>query len=316
MTMAVFWNVLAIFLMTFVVANIALSAFFSLVSQQLLRVEVGSRRVVLWFVVLLPWVVGFFLSLFIFQSFEYGDSLINAGLPHWHHMTDFAWSSWHGVTVGLGMLYLVYQVGVQLKRLLVHQREIGALLGFSTCNQAGIYEIASDQAAAFSSGFWAKRCFVTTGLIDQLSPEEYAVVIQHEQAHLAANDPLKKWFFGFLASFFIRPVSQRLTLHMTLAMEQAADNAVQERGVSRLFVASTLVKIAKLNAENRLLQREDLVVNFGADVLEQRVYFLLDKLTLEPVHKGITFVLVVLLVVLSTSSVDGIHHVIETFFSH
>ena len=103
---------------------------------------------------------------------------------------------------------------------------------------------------------------------------------------------------------------------MILAMEQEADNAVIKSGTSKLFVASTLVKVAKLNAQSDLLKNKSLVVNFGADVLEQRIYFLLDKLKLEPIHKGITFSLVMVLVIVSSASIDGIHHFMETFFGH
>ena len=103
---------------------------------------------------------------------------------------------------------------------------------------------------------------------------------------------------------------------MTLSMEQEADNAVISGGVSKLFVASTLIKIAKFNAQNDLVKDNSLVSNFGADVLEQRIYFLLDKLNLEPINKMVTATLLLLLVAISTASIDGIHHFIETLFSH
>ena len=187
---------------------------------------------------------------------------------------------------------------------------------FSTQVEDDVYHVESSEASAFTSGFITKRCFVTTGLLAQTTPEEYEVVIAHEKAHVAKHDPFNKWLFSFFSAFFIKPISVQLKLHMTLAMEQAADDAVIKSGFSKIFVASTLVKIAKLNAQSHLLKHNELAVNFGADVLEQRIFFLLDKLKLAPLHKGITVILILLLVAISTTSIDGIHHFMETLFSH
>ena len=314
--MAVLLNLLAIFFITFVVTNISLSALFAVVSQQLLKIEVNSRKALLWLIVALPWFVSLILSIFILHSYFSGSSQTQFGLPHWHHMSNFEWYSWHGITLGAVLLYSVYVLVNQVIHMLAHKREIDALTSFSVCKGASVYQIESDQASAFTSGFISKRCFVTTGLINQTSAEEYDVIIKHEKAHLAASDPVKKWFFALLSSFYISPIAQRLKLHMTLAMEQKADNAVIESGISKLFVASTLVKVAKLNAQNSMMKNNEFVVSFGADVLEQRIYFLLDKLDLEPIHKGVTFTLFLLLILISMTSIDGVHHFMETLFSH
>lgn len=317
--MEVLLNSLAIFSITFIVVNISLSAIFSLVSQQLLNIEVKSRKVLLWLIALLPWLVSLAISVYILQAYHGADVFseeVFDNFPHWHHMSDFEWYSWHGITVGLAICYLLYMLTSQLYKLWFHKKEVDSLLSFSTKDEAGIYQVESEQASAFTTGFFAKKCIVTTGLVKQTSTEEYDVVIKHEMAHKAANDPVKKWLFALLCSFFISPIKQRLKLHMTLAMEQAADNTVIKSGISTLFVASTLVKVAKFNAQNDMLNNNDLVANFGADVLEQRIYFLLGKLTLTPLNKSLTSFLVLILIAISTSSIDGIHHFMETLFSH
>lgn len=314
--MAVFLNVLAIFSIIFIVANLSLSAIFAVFSQQLLQVEVRSRKRLLWLTVLLPWVIGLSLSAYILQSYHNESILNDFGFPHWHHMDEFAWNSWHGFTVALGSLFFVFVVSKRVIQLRSHKKEVGALLQFAYEKEDGIYQIESDKALAFTTGFKTKQCFVSSGLEQQLSEEEYQVVVAHEKAHSYANDPFKKWLFALLCAFYLKPIAQRLKLHMILAMEQQADNAVIDKGMCKLFVASTLVKVAKLNAENSMLQRNDFIVNFGADVLEQRVYFLLDKLTLAPIHKGLTIGLVLILILISTTSIDGVHHFMETVFSH
>ena len=314
--MSVFFNLLAIFSITFIVANVSLSAIFSLLGQQIIKIEVKSRKFLLWTVVSLPWALSFVLAILILQAYHTGDSLYDFALLHWHHMTHFEWFSWHGFTVGVALFFVMYVLISQGRLLWNHKKEIESLMCFSTNIETDIYQIESDDASAFTSGFFTKKCFVTTALIEQTTCEEYDVVIKHERAHIATNDPAKKWLFTLLCLFFIKPIAQRLKLHMILAMEQEADNAVIKSGTSKLFVASTLVKVAKLNAQSDLLKNKSLVVNFGADVLEQRIYFLLDKLKLEPIHKGITFSLVMVLVIVSSASIDGIHHFMETFFGH
>lgn len=314
--MEVLWNLLAIFSITFIVANISLSALFFLVSQQFLKIEVKPRQLLLWLIALSPWVISAGLSVFIFHSFHSESNLSNYSFFHWHHMNDFEWNSWHGYAVGLSVLYISYVFVNGIVKLWIHKREVDSLTQFATKMKSGIYRVDSDKASAFASGFISKKCFVTDGLINKATSEEYQVVVSHEMAHIAANDPFKKWLFALLCSFFIQPIAVRLKLHMTLAMEQQADDAVINSGISKLFVASTLIKIAKFNAQSGLVKNNDLVANFGADVLEQRVYFLLDKLNLEPINKSITVILLLLLVVISTTSIDGIHHFMETLFSH
>lgn len=231
-------------------------------------------------------------------------------------MSDFEWNSWHGYIVGLSSLYIVYVIVNGFVKLWKHKREIEGLTQFATQMENGVYKIDSDKSSAFSTGFIWKKCFVTSDLLDKTTNEELDVVVNHELAHISSNDPFKKWFFALLCSFYFKPISLRLKLHMTLSMEQEADNAVISGGVSKLFVASTLIKIAKFNAQNDLVKDNSLVSNFGADVLEQRIYFLLDKLNLEPINKMVTATLLLLLVAISTASIDGIHHFIETLFSH
>ena len=314
--MEVLWNLLAIFSITFVVANISLSALFSLVSQQFLKIEVKSRKRLLWLITLSPWIISSALSVLIFYSYHFESELSSLSFLHWHHMSDFEWNSWHGYIVGLSVLFIAYVFASGAIKLWLHKREVDSLTRFATKMQNGVFKIDSDKASAFSTGFIWKKCFVTSDLLNKTTSDEFDVVINHEMAHINSNDPFKKWLFALLCSFFVQPIAVRLKLHLTLAMEQEADNSVINGGASKLFVASTLIKIAKFNAQSDLVKNNDLVANFGADVLEQRIYFLLDKLNLEPINKSVTAGLFLLLIVISTTSIDGIHHFMETLFSH
>lgn len=314
--MAVTLNLIAIFIITFVVANFVISTTVSLLGEKFLHIQVKPRKILLWLMILMPWLIGLATALYLLDIYLSSSVFYTESYTHWHHMDQFDWYSWHGATLLIALLYAVNVIGQKIKQLYQHKQQVNALTALATATEKNLIQIDTPQAGAFTTGFIDKKCFVTTGLINQTTTEEYDVVISHEQAHAKANDPFKKWLFSLLAEFFIPPIAERLKLHMVLAMEQDADNAVIKLGKDKLFVASTLIKIAKLNAQDPLVKDSELIVNFGADVLEQRIFFLLDKLKLQPINKYLTSALVLLLVLICMTSLDGIHHVIETLFSH
>lgn len=314
--MAVTLNLLAIFIITFVVANLAVSASVSFLGQKFLNIQVKSRKVLLWLMVLLPWLLGALMALYLLDDYLSSSVFYTESFSHWHHMSEFNWSSWHGVTLIMAFSYYFYVIAAKTSQLYRHNQQVKMLIALATQKDDGVLQIDMPKACAFTTGFINKKCFVTSGLSTQTTDDEYDVVISHEKAHAKTNDPLKKWLFSVLTAFFIRPICARLMLHMTLVMEQDADNTVIKGGHQKVFVASTLMKIAKFNAQNTLIEDSDLVVNFGADVLEQRILFLLDQLKLEPINKWLTMIFVLLLSLLCMTSLDGVHHVIEALFSH
>lgn len=314
--MAVILNLFAAFITAFVVANLAVSITVSLLGQKFLKVQVRPRKALLWLMVLVPWFVSALIAMHLLDEYLSSTVVEVNGYAHWHHMSDFAWYSWHGVTLLLAFGFTLYVCLSKLMQVYKHKKEVDMLVALSTKLKDDVYQLEMPKASAFATGFINKKCFVTTGLLKETSPEEYEVVISHEKAHAKSNDPFKKWVFGVFAAFFTPAIAARLKLHMTLAMEQDADNEVIKTGKEKLFVASTLMKIAKLNAKDKVLSSNELVVNFGADVLEQRIYFLLDQLQLEPINKSMTMGFVILLAVICLTSIDGVHHFIETIFSH
>ncbi|MGK2231123.1 MAG: Zn-dependent protease with chaperone function [Colwellia sp.] len=311
--MAITLNTLAIVIVAFLISNIVLSIASSLLAQKFLSLQVASRKILLWFIVLLPWIAAFSIGLYFLNSYLSSSTFEYA---HWHHMAIFEWYSWHGTSLIVAATYTVYVLLKKALQLLSHRQEISALTELSLDLGNGVYEIELPEGSAFTTGFFNKKCFVTSGLISETTEEELAVVIAHEKAHAANNDPFKKWMFSLFSSFFIASVAARLNLHLTLAMEQDADNAVIDANKTSTFIAGTLVKIARLNASGLPVSDNELVVNFGADVLEQRVYFLLGHLKLKPLNKVAAMFSVSLILLACFSSIDGIHHLIEKIFSH
>jgi len=316
---AVFLNLMAIAVITFVISNLAVSAIVCFLAQKFLTMEVKSRKAILWLLALIPWLAVICVGLcFVYQMSSFNAMAAVNRYTHWHHMNYFEVFSWHSVSLIAAAFLLSYVSFNKVAQLLNHRRQLRLLQSLSTSIQPDVFEINAEQASAFTGGFLKKRCYVTSGMLKETTEQEQAVILGHEKAHALHNDPLKKWLFSIAAAFYVPAISARLKLHMTLAMEQEADRAVINEETPATFVASTLVKVARLNQASitKPLVNNDLVSNFGADVLEQRVYFLLDQLNLKPVNKITTTLFVLLTLCLSFLSIDGVHHFMETVFNH
>jgi len=331
-TLALGLNMITIVVIAFVIANFTVSIIASLLAQKFLNIQVQSRKLVLWLLVILPWFTSLCVALFFLEGYLSSSVFeLESEYAHWHHMGEFNWLSWHGVTLVIALGFGLAVMATKLIQLKHHRTNIRHLMSLSKPLQdnslesstvksntlkSNIFEIEMPEASAFTAGFIDKKCFISSGMKKELTAEELLVVLGHEQAHANMNDPLKKWLFSIFSAFFIPFLAVRLKLHMTLAMEQAADDAVVNNAVTSTFVASTLVKVARLNALYSPVKNNELIASFGADVLEQRVYFLLGQLTLKPVNKTMAIILVGLILAACLSSIDGVHHLIETVFSH
>ncbi len=316
-TVAIWLNISTIAILTFILANGAVSALVCVLAQQFLTLQVASRKTSLWLLVTLPWIASLCVaSCFFYQYFYASPFEPTLSFAHWHHISDFNWLSWHGVTLLIGLAFIAYVFVSKLRQLHKHQQQIKLLAEFSQPLGPNLYLVDAPYASAFTSGFFKKRCFVTKPLLASTSTTEQAIIVGHEQAHAKNSDPLKKWLFSILALFFVPTIAKRLKLHMTLAMEQDADNAVINNEFEPTIVASTLVKVARLNAQQSPLAHSELVANFGADVLEQRVHFLLGQLNLKPTNPWLTAVFVLSTLIVCIVSIDSLHHFIETIFNH
>lgn len=316
-TAAIWLNTLSIAVILFTLANIAVSVVVSLLAQRFFALEVKSRQSILWFLVLAPWFVGLLASGY-FDHETVSTSPFNAHIDyaHWHHMDTFAVFSWHALSLLLAAVAVITILVKKVRLLIKHKRDLAALHHLASPIDKDTYQLDAPQASAFTSGFITRRCYITSGMLNATTVQEQAVILGHEKAHANQYDPLKKWLFSIFAAFFVPPLSNRLKLHMTLAMEQSADNTVSKGDMPPTFVAATLLKVARLNAQAKPVVNPALVASFGADVLEQRVYFLLGHLQLKPINKLLSMVFFVVILTICLSSIDNVHHIMETVFSH
>ncbi|MFT5759482.1 MAG: hypothetical protein ACI9LM_004249 [Alteromonadaceae bacterium] len=312
-------NLFTIAVLSFSVAHVFISLLFSSVKNKIHRYTISTRKSLLWLSVLSPWLMALFVSIFFSPFFQSTASFTwLTALAHWHHPDIFYFVSWHSMSL---IIFISFTCYIAVRKIMLayknnHQVKILRTLG--TKNNAGVFIIDSSIPTAFTGGLSHPSCFVSTGLIEQLSTDDIEIIIQHELAHAHYNDPLKKWLFSFFAAYFTPNVKQIQVAMMAITMEQAADSFFVKSQRQAHKVASTLVKFTKLAAKYSLDEKykNELLVHFCRQSIEQRVLQLLTDNQLKPFPIKIVLFGIILLAVISTTSVDSLHHGIETLFNH
>lgn len=198
-----------------------------------------------------------------------------------HHGTMLGWAvgplgcrlSLVGLGWGaVGLLWSLFQAGWATW----HWRRY-SLVPLPQGMSARLVETAVPLAAQI--GFWRSRLIVSRGWLEQLSPDEQAMILAHEQAHAHYRDPLVFWLLGWVRRLTLwLPNTQALWQELLLLREIRADRwSVQH--ADPLAVAELLVKLARptpldegIPARVGFSSAEDL------NRLEQRVNALLDPI--------------------------------------
>ncbi|WP_133405904.1 M56 family metallopeptidase [Parashewanella tropica] len=313
---AVWLNLTTIAIISFILANFAVSTLFSFTQHKLFNISPISRRFILWLMAIAPWVTA--ICVFCDFTFAMLRDMENIGtfVTHWHHISTFTFTSWHGVLLLGWVTATVFIISTKLLKLFRHQQQVASLERFSSKNEQDIYLLDSDSMTAFTSGMVSPKCYVSNGMLDKTSQTEQQVIFQHELAHAQNYDPFKKWLFSLLASFYLQPIAIKMKLHMSLTMEQMADDAIPFHHASKTDVASTLIKVARLNQNTDPKLEQECITNFGANALEQRVLFLLGQLENKRISKTFSFTLLAITTACCLLSLDSIHHLVEVLFNH
>lgn len=271
-----------------------------------------TRRRALWLIVLLPWVLSAVSTLL---------SLVpsySMGLSHqfeflfWHHSTDFPVFSWHGFSVAVLLVYLLWRVSPGIKQMQQQSASVSALNAFAERSADRAYWVLpSAESTAFTAGFLKPRCYVSRALLASLSEQERQVVLAHEQAHARHYDPLKKAIFILFSALYPSFVAKQLQAMMSLAMEQQADEQAACNDVEKSELALTLLKVKRLSIAPAIDQTDGRFCYFSGDSLEQRIHYLMQN------EHGLVFPLRLfvlaapLSLLLSSAFTDALHHAIE-----
>ena len=316
---ALAFNLLAVGVLAFIVANIFVSVVFWSLKGRLADYAVSTRKSFLWLSVLTPWFIAVCVTLFFSPLFQY-DSTSNwlTDLAHWHHSDIFYFLSWHSISL---LIFVGFSLYIFTKKIIVlyhNHQQISLLRRFGTEKSKQVFIIESPLPTAFTGGMFNPSCFISTGLIEQLGADDIEIILQHELAHVHHYDPMKKWFFSFFSAYFATNIKHLLLSMMSLSMEQDADSFFVKNQQQSNNVASTLIKFTKLAANYSIHPQynSEVFVHFCRHSIEQRVLHLLYDKQFKTFPKGGVLIVILLLVLISTTSVDSLHHVIETLFTH
>jgi Zn-dependent protease with chaperone function len=189
------------------------------------------------------------------------------------HLSGALWMSGISVLASV-MLFYAYK-GIHLLIKHWHFQATLRLIGQPE-RQRGVFRIASDHFFVFSSGLFAPYAFISSRLMEQLSPKQLDVVLAHEQAHCQRRDVLRRLFLSLAALFHCSGTRQQLLADLELAHEQICDVAAVQKVGDRFFVAETIVDIArKLNTP---FPRQDIgLIAFNGSHIDIRIQQLLEQ---------------------------------------
>ncbi len=270
---------------------------------------------ILWLIALSPWLVGLFsgiLALAPRSRWPFPDVL---KFLHWHHPQMFTFYSWHGLFVFIAVCSMG-SLGIRsLIRMSVSMRQAKLIRFFAEPDGRGFYRLETDVPSAFTTGFFRPCCYVTSALRRQLTDQEYLIVRLHEFEHSRQFDPLKKWLFQLLTSFFPHETCRHYNQSLALAMELAADSAVLRKVDDKSLIATTMLKVKRLMASPSYTLYAS-ICHFGMNDIEERIGYLFAEKhekrfpCLSAVFGAISLSLV------SVLCADIFHHVVEYFLSH
>jgi hypothetical protein len=98
------------------------------------------------------------------------------------------------------------------------------------------------------TGFFRAKVFISSVVLEMLTPGELAAALAHEMAHVSFSDNLKQMLFGICTPPRWLEIESEKAAWVS-ASELAADDAALDRGASALDLAGALVKMARLKWE-------------------------------------------------------------------
>ncbi|PKG99557.1 peptidase M56 BlaR1 [Paraglaciecola sp. MB-3u-78] len=317
---AVAMNLIAIALLGFFIAALIMSCAWLLLNKFINLFSMKSQKSLVWGWVAGPWFLGLITTL-LFSPLFANTFLYRwiEEVAHWHHLYVFQMSSWHGISVILFVFFSVALISMKGWQLYQQNSAVQVLNAFSNSHQKnyGLHNVVvlqSDVPTAFTSGLFKPKCYVSSGLINNLSDKELDIVIQHELAHAHKKDPLSKLFIAFLSAYYPKKIAMDLNAKYSLITEHLADRATAIQH-SAEYVASTLVKVARLQKVMPTQVQNPALSYFGANSITQRVQQLLN-----PTNKSIPLLIplssMLIMLCLTVLAVDATHHLVETIFTH
>lgn len=217
-----------------------------------------------------------------------------------------------GVVPGVGIVALLATVtaliflGISAARAQRHHRQILTLLKQGARQQRDYWTLLSDQARAFTVGFWRPTVVVSRGLLDACEAADLDILLAHEFAHRRRRDNLRLLLMSLLTLPMPPSLRDSVRSCFRLTLEKSCDLYAAERH-SKLAVANTLVKVARLCQDQGDARG---ITAFANHHVESRVHFLLQAPPLKP-HRAVWFVALAAVPAIALQLVAPLHHEVE-----
>lgn len=321
--LAIILNLFSVTALSFATSVVLITIVVVLTHRYVGLLSFSSRKVILWTCATLPvWVSAFCLLIFSLNS-ELGLAVnwLNQ-FAHWHHVNQFSLVSWHGITLFSAVSYTIWSLAKIVYWRVGQSNAMSGIMSLSKVqtrqSERGVnfYLIDSPLATAFTSGFWQPKIYLSTTLLGRISPTESEIILHHELAHVKARDPLFRSLFVVFASLFPGAVRRILVNEFNLVTEQLADDAVTAH-YDRLDVAQTLINVARLQQPSVPTTKLSHVSYFGHDHTSVRVQSLVSpSITYSRWAEGCALLILSVVPFVTVSTVDSLHHIIETVFTY
>jgi hypothetical protein len=141
--------------------------------------------------------------------------------------------------------------------------------------------IPSERPISVTVGLLRPEIWISTGLRAQLGADGLDAVIAHERAHRRRRDSLRRVLAHVLSRVQWPSVRRELLAELSLASEQACDEAAARAVGDRLQVAETLVAVERIVSRAPAFEHPAWA-SFGGGELAARVHQLVDAPGAEP----------------------------------
>ena len=315
---ALIMNMITIMALGIFLSVIVVSIYFKFNAGNQKSYSAKTYQNILWFLVTLPWIVGFNAAVILafFDSELSSWQNIIPGI-HWHHIDEFNIQSWHGVLGAFVICFVIYAFYKSAVNLFNNIQKIKMLKALASLDSDNTYLLDTDNPMAFVGGYLKPKVFLTTGMKKELNHKQLQIVLLHEHEHLKNKDSLKKLVFRLSSSVYLRNTSIKLQTAMNLTIEQCADFAITSEISDKSEIAETLLKVkALLKHTKDGNMSETVICHYGMDEIEHRIRYLL----LPEPQKAFPVVLIAafvpILVFLCTYFAASAHHLIEYIHFH
>lgn len=320
---AILLNLLSIAVLAFVVGSLLTIAALKFVLPGIQNLEFRTRKILLWLMVTAPWWIA--LCCMMFFWLRQHDYLFTAWVnefAHWHHVDIFMFTSWHAITLYCAGLFIVSTLIKTLFSIRKQALAMSDMLSLSeirtekSSTDADFYTLAVNIPVAFTAGILSPKIYVTTDILERINGQELDIIVRHETAHVVSYDPFFKLVFSIFSGFYPASIRKILNRQFTLLTEQMADHAVTYEH-DNLDVAQTLINVARMQRRVAIDCNGMQASFFTGDQTSVRVERLINPAL--PTSRYLLCIALILLAsapLLTASTVDSLHHFIETLFTH